>query len=152
MTDADANMDEGSSFRPAKRRKFLRKRQDVEGSESALAPFRPPEVSAIQSDVESHAINQEPHGGKEISVAEIMRLRKLNRSRKGGIEFSTTTSKLHDATPSITTLALRDAEEQRFTAIADRFTPHSGQVVDVDKHMYVLSKDVCPSDLHGNRG
>ncbi|KAK2762809.1 hypothetical protein FQN54_000984 [Arachnomyces sp. PD_36] len=146
-------------FRPVKRRKFLRKRpqsgdsdEDVQGH-NKIAPSTAEQSSNRQDGGEWTGAQQQTAEKKDRSAssreeedtgatfAEIMRLRKPYRGRKTGIEFSTDSLKSKSRMggggddPAAGALTTQDMEAERLRAISNRFTPHSGQKVDVDKHM-----------------
>jgi len=114
-------MEDTAIFRPAKRRKFLR--QNAARNEE--------EADTPQANVHSEQDSEEP------GVASILKLRQLQRSRMGGVQFSN--AKLQNMTDDCASTALVPAEAtaDRLQTITDRFVGHSGQVVDVDKHMCV---------------
>lgn len=149
-------------FRPVKRRKFLRKRPDSGEPDEPVSPStaqQKPERNG--DDTTGNGVSQKGKGRSTTSpqdegeeeeeedtgstFAEIMRLRKPYRGRKAGIEFSTDSSKSRsrmgggdgDLASAGALAAQEDIEAERLQAISNRFTPHSGQKVDVDKHMYV---------------
>lgn len=114
-----------SLFRPVKRRKFLRRRPDHEQEDSEVNgdSGRDTESSTAQTPQETD---------------DVVRLRRPQRTRKGGIEFSTTGSRQttdNDA-QAVAQRSAEETEDERLRAMCDRFTVHTGQTVDVDKHMY----------------
>jgi ribosome assembly protein YihI (activator of Der GTPase) len=114
-----------SLFRPAKRRKFLRRRPDHEQEDNDVNgdSGRDTESSTAQTTQETD---------------DVVRLRRRQRIRKGGIEFSTTGSRQttdNDA-QAVAQRSAEETEDERLRAMCDRFTVHTGQTVDVDKHMY----------------
>jgi len=137
------------NFRPAKRRKFYRKRVDTDddGDYSSLAPNEtPPSVELLtieeliaQTGDSPAAEDQTQEEEGRLSVAEILRQCKTAQRRRGrGIDFSNT----NNATiPSATALLISDAlvvqEDpiEQLKTVVDRFAPQTGQVADVDKHM-----------------
>ena len=149
----DAEMVEEPVFRPSKRRRFLRKRQSGdEQDDDDGSRISPPQRAAVQVEDAPEDIDGHHLGDKNVSVAELLRLRKSHRSRKGGIEFSTTGAKVEEGSGSTTALAVQNAAEHHLDAIVDRFVPHSGQVVDVDKHMYVVPPKLSTLQPSGIRG
>ncbi|KAL3457728.1 hepatocellular carcinoma-associated antigen 59-domain-containing protein [Aspergillus heterothallicus] len=124
--DADVDTNPGVLFRPAKRRKFQRRRPDD--------TYNRQESPASNNASDS----QEPRNETESKqVVDALRLRRHQRSRKGGIEFSATPRPSADQVirTSLSTSAAEDADSERLRAMCDRFTAHTGQTVDVDKHM-----------------
>ncbi|KAL4801408.1 hepatocellular carcinoma-associated antigen 59-domain-containing protein [Aspergillus unguis] len=114
-------------FRSAKRRKFQRRRPEVtDGQQETQASNE--DISASQSPQDDSEPAQPPNA---------LRLRRLHRPRKGGIEFSTTSRPTPDRTDHLSEVVAteEDLESERIRAMGDRFTAHTGQTVDVDKHM-----------------
>ncbi|KAL4874177.1 hypothetical protein BDV12DRAFT_159258 [Aspergillus spectabilis] len=114
-------------FRPVKRRKFQRRRPEDTDVQQETQPS-PEHISASQSPQDD---------SETVLTADSLRLRRLPRSRKGGIEFSTTSRPTADQPnqASLSASTAEDMESQRLRAMCDRFTAHTGQTVDVDKHM-----------------
>lgn len=126
---------EATAFRPAKRRKFTRNRRASESDESRLGSDSP--------DNDSEAVNAH--------VADILRLRKT-KTRRNGIEFSNTRTRSSAPPPSSSTdLAVVDTDTERLKAISDRFVAHSGQVVDVDRHMFVFPSIIKGVEVESDR-
>jgi hypothetical protein len=114
-------------FRPAKRRKFQRRRpEDTGGQQKQASNEDIPATQSLGDDSET------------AQAADAFRLRRRHRSRKGGIEFSTTPRPTADQTgqASLSAPTEEDVDNERLRAMCDRFTAHTGQTVDVDKHMY----------------
>lgn len=130
-------------FRPVKRRKFLRRRVDEEPDQLAAEQSPRPsralddDNNEVARDVAASASPNDQEENGETQVADILRLRKPYRARKGGIEFSASSRQRadDDSHDSITVVA-PDPESEKIRAMCDRFTAHTGQKVDVDKHMY----------------
>ncbi|RAL07567.1 telomere length and silencing 1 family protein [Aspergillus homomorphus CBS 101889] len=128
----DADIGPASLFRPVKKRKFPRRRPD-DSSEDAQTTAaeddsRPPGGPLSQS---------QPDGLDTRHTLDVARLRRLQRARRGGIEFSTASRPLLEGEnqTNITCAAAEDIETARLQSMCDRFTAHTGQTVDVDKHM-----------------
>src|SRR5947207_395906 len=132
-------------FRPLKRRKFLRKRpddqlEDPEPSVPQSGSSQLEQTSKIQPAGEAASPTNEDHAQDAI-IAETLRRRKTHKVRRGGIEFSTGSRQMSDGgheSPLSGAFTVQDMEDDRLRAISDRFIPHTGQRVDVDKHMYIL--------------
>ena len=131
------------SFRPAKRRKFYRKRVDIDegGDNPSLAPAGPTALTELLTVEELIAQNGQPSTSEaqveeepNLSVAEILRLRKAAQRRKGGIDFSNT-SAITTIPPASDALAIKEDPIEQLKTVVDRFAPQTGQVADVDKHM-----------------
>ncbi|KAB8214746.1 hepatocellular carcinoma-associated antigen 59-domain-containing protein [Aspergillus novoparasiticus] len=122
-------------FRPVKRRKFLRRRP-----EDTLEDFR---IENRRDDGDSDPTTppQSQADNNTVHPTDLARLRRLHRFRKGGIGFSTTSrqSANNDKQATVSTESAEDLEAQRIQAMCDRFTVHTGQTVDVDRHMYDLA-------------
>lgn len=122
-------------FRPVKRQKFIRKRTDKSSDlQTSSQPFD--QQDANQTSDRSSLVG-DLEDISEDGIPRVVQLRKPNRLRRGGIEFSTNSkqnldNKLHPG------LAAEDTETDVIRAKFDRFTAHTGQKVDVDKHMYGL--------------
>ncbi|KAL4885370.1 hepatocellular carcinoma-associated antigen 59-domain-containing protein [Aspergillus karnatakaensis] len=141
-TDTDPNPE--VLFRPVKRRKFQRRRPEQTDSQHESQPSSTEIVSASQS----------PRADPEIAqLANLHRLRRLHRSsRKGGIEFSTTTrpSAEQPICTSLSASTPEDMESERLRTMCDRFTAHTGQTVDVDKHMMAyIEAELAKRHRHG---
>ncbi|KAJ5655716.1 hypothetical protein N7507_007666 [Penicillium longicatenatum] len=127
-TEADAAPE--LLFRPAKRRKFIPRRINDTNPSAASEAATP-----------SRNDNQTPEAlstGDEDQTAEptnVVRLRRPQQSRKGGIGFSTT-SRSKDGNRQTAMASADEMETDRIQAMCDRFTTYTGQSEDVDKHMY----------------
>ena len=135
--------------RPTKRRKFYRKRNDEEDEEDsdglkAFSPYRETTIAPLTLD--ELAINQggtsadkqEPSEDNVVSIADILRLRKAAQRKKGGIEFTNTSSNSKLDEVQLDHNAFEADEAVANTEkMVNRFAPQTGQVADVDKHMYV---------------
>lgn len=123
------------SFRPVKRQKFLRKR--VDESDDVPTPGNAVTAHNTASQERQGDIPGLQDVTNQSEVSSIMRPRKFQRMRRGGIEFSTSSSQPADKNNALA-LSTEDTEADILKARLDRFTAHTGQKVDVDKHMYVL--------------
>ncbi|PLN76512.1 hypothetical protein BDW42DRAFT_178542 [Aspergillus taichungensis] len=115
-------------FRPIKKRKFLRRRP--EQTEETRSPSEDREHHANTPPVESAG---EAEDG--VQASDVVRLRRQHRARKGGIEFSTTSRKSTNTGSQGQMTTGEELEDERIRHMSDRFTAHTGQTVDVDKHM-----------------
>jgi hypothetical protein len=114
-------MEDTAIFRPAKRRKFSR--QNAARNEG--------ETDTPQTNVHSEQDSDEP------GVTSILKLRRQQRSRMGGVQFSNAKPQNMTDDCELTTLMPAEPTADLLQTITDRFVGHSGQVVDVDKHMCV---------------
>ncbi|KNG85535.1 hypothetical protein ANOM_005849 [Aspergillus nomiae NRRL 13137] len=134
MMDTDTASIPETLFRPVKKRKFLRRRP-----EDTLDDFR---IENRRDDRDPNPTTPQSQADNDtVHPTDLVRLRRLHRFRKGGIEFSTTSrqSADNDKRAAVSTESVEDLEAQRIQAMCDRFTAHTGQTVDVDKHMYDLT-------------
>ena len=126
-------------FRPVKRRKFQRRRVDDSGED----PQPEPAAQEDNSNNNYRPTSNLPHEADDAApTTDVIRLRRSFRPRRGGIEFSTAPRPASNgpsqAESAMVEATREDAEDLKIQAISNRFTAHSGQEVDVDKHMYVL--------------
>lgn len=135
--------------RPFKRRKFYRKRGEADDSATidditsetnkdndAARPL------TTEGLISTHGQNQEEEEqgqgeDSHLPSAQILRQRKAAQRRRGGIEFTnTSTIRISDAAPANSdALIEKDDTVQEIMTVVDRFAPQTGQVADVDKHM-----------------
>lgn len=131
--DTDGGPSTEALFRPVKRRKFLRRREfEPEDSQEAQA-----NANSIH-DNHSSASHPPSQSNDTVLSTDLARLRRLQRARKGGIEFSNISRQSTDKTgnkAAVTTVTAEDLENEKIRAMCDRFTAHTGQTVDVDKHI-----------------
>ena len=135
---------------PFKKRKFHRKRTGSEDempdnariSESQSPP--PPTESLtldelISRNSEASLIQIQEQQSAPLSLAELLRQRKALQRRRGGIGFTNTSTNSSSTLPTAQ-IKHPEPEEQNsptaFVTVADRFAPQTGQVADVDQHMY----------------
>ncbi|KAJ5169346.1 Hepatocellular carcinoma-associated antigen 59 [Penicillium coprophilum] len=105
-----------SLFRPAKKRKFMRRRPEVPDTE------------------EADNQNDNPDESRALGSNNLRRPRAL---RKGGIGFSTASRLGDDQGQQLALVpAAGEIEDEKMRAMNERFTGYTGQTVDVDKHMY----------------
>ncbi|KAI9701878.1 MAG: hypothetical protein M1836_001222 [Candelina mexicana] len=129
------------SFRPFKRRKVYRKRTDDYNGDRAPAQnvSSPNILPSSAADASEDPMNEEEVDEEsQISMAEILRLRKDAKYRKGGIEFSNSNRQLPTrpgSSQAASALVERDENAQEIQAVVNRFAPQTGQVADVNKHM-----------------
>ncbi|OAX81701.1 hypothetical protein ACJ72_03958 [Emergomyces africanus] len=130
-------------FRPVKRRKFLRKRPETASDESQPPqPSPAPEASTDRSSAGQDGTVSEthPNDSEEMDpgITDIFRLRKALKPRRGGVEFTASpkpASDEHDNSQLEVGSVAQDPDNMVIRAISDRFVAHTGQKVDVDKHM-----------------
>ena len=140
--------------RPAKRRKFYRKRNDLEDEEvpkaeshSSIALPEPMTVDELVAWDGFNTLQENAEGESDLSIADILRQRKAAARRKGGIEF-TKNDLSNCTTPQPRgALAVKDDETPALIkSVVERFAPQTGQVTDTtDKHMYAFPT-ISPSN------
>ncbi|KAI9792736.1 MAG: hypothetical protein M1833_001017, partial [Piccolia ochrophora] len=155
MTGMDAHsdtMDTEALFRPSKRRKFYRKRvgsNDVVPSDHPTAgPPRPDLTSPPEHPLPTNGDASDAHadadgGLGKLSLADIMRLRKAGRQRRGGIEFTTSGADSSHSRSAVLSnadmiAAMTDPSSvvpEDVAAVVNRFAPQTGEVSDVNKHI-----------------
>ncbi|EEH47754.2 uncharacterized protein PADG_03838 [Paracoccidioides brasiliensis Pb18] len=130
-------------FRPVKRRKFLRKRHEA----SPDAPQPPqqspdPEVVSYSLPAGQDSAGPETHPNEpqetDIGITDIFRRRKALKTRRGGVEFTPASKPAaddHGESLQEADSATQDPEDTVIRRISDRFVAHTGQKVDMDKHM-----------------
>ena len=136
-------------FRPTKRRKFYRKRTELE-DESLPSPSSSPRPQPMTVDelISHHAQSTETQdqglNEDSLSVADILRQRKAALRRKGGIEFSNAQSSTSTTPQTNDALMLKEDDTPAdIRAVIERFAPQTGQVSDVaDKHMYAFPRPI----------
>ena len=110
-------------FRPAKRRKFQRIRAELDSADN--------EDAAAARDRPSD----------EPALVQVLKQRKASRNRRQGIEFSAMKANAETDSAMSNSLTTIEPKAERLRGISDRFVGHTGQVVDVNKHMFVLPKN-----------
>ena len=119
---------EPALFRPNKRRKFQRARPRTEDEDNRT------EVASSAAETQE----RNGQGAEAPAIAEILKSRKAQRNRRHGVEFSNARTNKPSENSVSTSLTTIDPQVDKLRAISDRFVGHTGQVVDVDKHMFVL--------------
>ncbi|KAG7006391.1 hypothetical protein G7Y79_00015g039810 [Physcia stellaris] len=133
---------------PFKKRKFYRKRAQLEDEVSDIAKATeslsspsPSELLTLDEMIVRHSngvSNPSRDQDGELSVAELLRHRRALQRRKGGIGFANVGVATSMAPPAPQSSNLATEEEgttSKFVTVADRFAPQTGQVADVDQHM-----------------
>jgi hypothetical protein len=129
--DPEPSVVHESLFRPAKKRKFLRRRPEHETPDASDADLAPSVANHNNLSSDTQLQTDAPTATKPAAS------RRLRPVRKGGIGFSTT-SRLGDEQSRQLALAppSGDPDQQKVQAMNERFTGYTGQTVDVDRHMY----------------
>ena len=135
---------------PFKKRKFYRKRigyeDEMPDNNTVTEPQPPPPPAELLTLDEMISRNSEAgllpiqeQQNATLSVAELLRQRKLLQRRRGGIGFANTSTTTSTTMPTAQIRHLEPEEQDppsKFVTVADRFAPQTGQVADVDQHMY----------------
>ena len=136
-------------FRPAKRRKQYRRRNDEDDEHTPSVP----ETSTPQLSTDLYLEKSElPRDDlpevqassaslEDISRSELLRQRKLLQRRRGGIEF-TNRDESGEKQMIFVERSGRPTEQDEIAdeieKVVNRFAPQTGQIADVNKHMYVI--------------
>ncbi|KAJ5150952.1 uncharacterized protein N7482_010204 [Penicillium canariense] len=135
IMDTEVDVPPETLFRPAKRRKFARRRPD--DPHETASPAAEPVTESSDKDLRG-ADSRSHLDGDEDSTQEpgVVRLRRPNPARKGGIGFSATSRLIgKDDSRQMALGPVGDQEKATIPAVGDRFTAYTGQSVDVDRHM-----------------
>lgn len=131
--------------RPFKRRKFYRKREEDElrlSDDEAKVEEAPDNLHALTIDelISNHGSIQSPGADQDqrlpLSAADLVCRRKMQR-RRLGIEFNNSGSDRASSAPIESNAVALQEDGPELKTLNDRFTAQTGQVADVDKHMYV---------------
>jgi hypothetical protein len=124
-------------FRPSKKRKIYRQRPT--SKEPDVSTLSMPEAQSLDELISSTAQEADTEG-VEVSMSEILRLRK-QRKGKGGVAFgadSSSTKLRHEER----SLAIREPEDEKGEdglqsngGVVRKFAPQTGAVGNVDRHM-----------------
>ena len=152
--------------RPAKRRRFIRKRSALE-DEGEGVNGSPQEYPSDLNKTDSiplddlianngrtadseEGVQGEDTQGTHFSVRDILRQRKASQRRRGGIEFSNhqiSNSQSQSVSSEPPIKGDQDEPSNDIKTVVDRFAPQTGQVADVDKHMFVLTQPLIPDPI-----
>ncbi|CAI7568072.1 unnamed protein product [Penicillium pancosmium] len=129
----DVDIAPESLFRPAKRRKFIRRRPDEDAEETS----RDTTTAASTTDPKHTPDGQSKLNEDDESTQStgVVRLRRPNPARKGGIGFSATSRPGQNSNRQSALVPSRESEKESIRDMTDRFTGNAGQTVDVDKHI-----------------
>ena len=161
------SMENGHAFPPPfKKRKFYRRRaeDDAEKLDSVRTSDPTPPRASPESLTLDELItqNSQPLDSQDqrqhdisFSTAELLRQRKTLQRRKGGIAFvneDLATKSVSYVAPNQKADSEPNEALSRFATVADRFAPQTGQVADVDQHMYAILFTLEPLclDAHAN--
>lgn len=126
--DPDPDIAPEPLFRPAKRRKFIRRRPDDSSKTTAGDRI----ADSNENDGAQPALDEDDN----TETTGVVRLRRPHTTRKGGIGFSATSRMGQDDGRQTALGAARELDKETVQDMRDRFTGNSGQAVDVDRHMY----------------
>jgi hypothetical protein len=136
-------------FRPSKKRKIYRQRANEDDPSSPTTPIPNATIetlvsapSAAAAEYGRNAMDSDEGEveGAQVSMAEILRLRKLRKHRIGGVEFRVAAPVGGSTDADSLALVHRDEaqrqeEEVSGSGVVRRFAKQTGMVGDVDKHM-----------------
>ena len=124
------SMDEAPIFRAPKRRKVIKPTFDS----SIPSPNQiSPGSSQLTNTVNTHFVSDDDDSAK------VVRGQRHHAGRKAGIHFTASSHREESADAHLTALVSSEAPPPpKIVDIPNRFVNSSGQVVDVDKHMYVV--------------
>lgn len=145
--DAEVNFDPEPVFRPVKRRRFARRRPDDNSEDSSTAEG--PVGESNEHDRVASPSQSAHDGDHHAGTTSVVRLRRAHPARKGGIGFSATSRSAKDGSRQTALGPVEDQEKEQIQAMCDRFTGHTGQTVDVDKHMYGTLSLSCDMNAGG---
>lgn len=134
-----------SLFRPAKRRKFVRRRPD-DGPEDTTTTASDRVADNNEKGGRTPESQSAPDGDEDEEPTGVVRLRRPHTTRKGGIGFSATSRSGNGDSRHTALGPARDLEKETVQDMCDRFTGRTGQTVDVDRHMY---EDSLPCEVLG---
>ncbi|KAL8782754.1 MAG: hypothetical protein Q9213_005132 [Squamulea squamosa] len=144
--------------RPFKRRKFYRKRAGSSHSDQAALPetqntsdiiprLLPMNKTSAKSP-DNPCLTLDEDDSTPLPVAEILRQRRITQRKRAGIEFTNVTT-VPDSSliEAITGDGILDKDDtlDKILTVVDRFAPQTGQVADVDKHMYATPDSAAGS-------
>ncbi|KAL8672417.1 MAG: hypothetical protein Q9168_003124 [Polycauliona sp. 1 TL-2023] len=151
VMDTDTTIDELS--RPFKRRRPNRKPVDSPPRDQALTaeppcdsnstPRLPSTDDALAEPPVDNLEDFDDDDQSSLSVVDILRRRRIAQRKRAGIGFTNATVFPRDsAAEAIAEDAIldKDASLDKILTVVDRFAPQTGQVADVDKHMYAKPK------------
>lgn len=138
----DVDIAPESLFRPAKRRKFIRRRPDEDAEETSRDTTTATSTTDPKHTPDGQSKLNEDDDESTQSTG-VVRLRRPNPARKGGIGFSATSRPGQNSNRQSALVSSRESEKESIRDMTDRFTGNAGQTVDVDRHMY----DPTPSAL-----
>ena len=126
------------NLRPAKRRKIFRQRREDVDSGLEENPSGAVSLGSLFAVEESPTVSlPDTQVDDGLSLSNVLRMRKAAQRKKGGVEFSSSTTQPQAPTntpPSPTVTQVPDSSAV-VSMINSRFAPPTGQVADVDKHM-----------------
>lgn len=148
MADAIEDDTQVPSFRPAKRRKVYRKRDDEPTDEAPRESTTVPSPQAqTLDDLILSASTPTTEASSSNPIADLIRQRKSLQRKRHGIEFST--QRPTASSPQNIVVdeenAPREEKLRDWDSVSSRFAPQTGQAVSVDdKHMFVaLRLQLC---------
>ena len=133
-------MEDVPVFRGLKRRKLLRTQQET-SLEGPLQTTSPGTEVAARRDEQDDANPNPHHYEDDVEVSTLVRARRHVRRPVTGVQFSTAQIAREDHQDGLQSTETSNQEEGTPIDISNRFVGGTGQVVNVDKHMFVASPD-----------
>ncbi|KAH8815040.1 hypothetical protein F5884DRAFT_851542 [Xylogone sp. PMI_703] len=137
--------------RPNKKRKIYRRQHSDEDVESASLVPSEPQPQSLDELIASSSAPKSAHSGEDsldeygekgkVSMAELLRLRKLRKQRAGGVEFRADgvgrhgLMQIEEADGDGNGIEPRNGDAIPAVAAVRKFAPQTGTVGDVNKHM-----------------
>ncbi|KAL9000642.1 MAG: hypothetical protein Q9169_000678 [Polycauliona sp. 2 TL-2023] len=135
--------------RPFKRRKPNRKPVDSYRSSPAETSNNTPKLpSTDDAPAEPPPLESlDDHDQSLLSVADVLRRRRATQRKRAGIGFTNAAVIPKDSDVEAMAgdgILDNDTSLDKILTVVDRFAPQTGQVADVDKHMYAKPKFIIP--------
>ena len=128
-------------FRPTKRHRQYRQRsrqaEDAKTIAASVSVSRDgqPDGGAPDQELLQRPSSHHDDEGTSRPMAEILRLRRNARGRRGGIEFADGDTQAAVTANAMDAVVEREGTSGEIAAIVNRFAPQTGQVADVNQHM-----------------
>ena len=125
-------------FRAAKRRKLARHQQEHSVSMDSMDQPASPYANQAEERAANGNNNDQVEDDEDAPISCLIRARKHIRRPVTGVQFSTTKTARGPVDDTSRMDMTSNESMQRPIDITDRFVGSTGQVVNVDKHMFVL--------------
>jgi hypothetical protein len=128
-------MEEVPVFKAMKRRKLARPQHEF--SPERLPQPVPPNAKEVAERPEHGNVDHDEDARNDVAISNLIRARKQARRPVTGVQFST--AKMVRGTSQDEMPETSNEVAEKSIDISDRFVGSTGQVVNVDKHMFVAS-------------